>query len=74
MICALTVRHLKSGTFEEFREAFMRPLHEGGVPDGLKHFNMLRNPVASRGRPRWRRPQSPTSDSPWPSRRSRRSP
>jgi Antibiotic biosynthesis monooxygenase len=42
MICALTVRKLKPGAFEQFREAFT-----GGMgdtpPDGFVRFNMLRN-------------------------------
>ena len=42
MICALTVRKLKPGTYDQFREAFM-----GGMgdtpPEGFVRFNMLRN-------------------------------
>ena len=40
MLCALTVRKLKPGTFEEFAEAF-RP--EGGTPPGWARFDMLRD-------------------------------
>jgi hypothetical protein len=42
MICALTVRKLKPGTFDQFREAFMAGM-EDVPPDGLVRFNMLRN-------------------------------
>ena len=42
MICALTVRTLKPGTFEQFREAFMQ--HEDPEPPpGFVRFNMIRN-------------------------------
>jgi len=41
MLCALTVRKLKPGTFEQFAEAF-RP--DGVVaPDGWRRFDMLRD-------------------------------
>ena len=43
MICALTVRRLKPGTFEQFKEAFMRPVRAGDVPGGLVRFNMIRS-------------------------------
>lgn len=42
MMYALTVRKLKPGTFEDFREAFMRPVREGDLPSGLNHFTMIR--------------------------------
>jgi heme-degrading monooxygenase HmoA len=42
MICALTVRKLRAGTFDQFREAFMRPVHAGQMPAGWRSFNMLR--------------------------------
>jgi heme-degrading monooxygenase HmoA len=42
MICALTVRHLKPGTFERFREAFMGDMREGTPPEGWVRFNMVR--------------------------------
>jgi len=42
MICALTVRTLKPGTFDQFREAFMRPFTEE-PPEGWVRFNMVRN-------------------------------
>ncbi len=41
MICALTVRKLKPGTFEQFRDAFMSNADE--MPEGFVRFNMLRN-------------------------------
>jgi heme-degrading monooxygenase HmoA len=43
MICALTVRTLKPGTFEEFKEAFMGDSFEDDAPEGFVRFNMLRN-------------------------------
>jgi heme-degrading monooxygenase HmoA len=43
VICALTVRRLKPGTFEQFREAFMKPLESSDRPDGLVRFAMVRN-------------------------------
>lgn len=42
MICALTVRKLKPGTFDQFREAFMGGMEED-PPEGFVRFNMLRN-------------------------------
>lgn len=42
MICALTVRKLKPGTFDQFREAFMEGFDEN-APEGIVRFNMLRN-------------------------------
>jgi hypothetical protein len=42
MICALTVRKLKPGTFEEFRKAFLAPM-EAGAPEGFVRFNMVRS-------------------------------
>lgn len=42
MICALTVRKLKPGTFEQFREAFMGGMGET-PPEGFVRFNMLRS-------------------------------
>ena len=41
MICALTVRELKPGTFDEFRERFMEGADD--APEGLVRFNMVRN-------------------------------
>ena len=41
MICALTARKLKPGTFDEFREAFM--VMEENIPEGWVRFNMIRN-------------------------------
>jgi Antibiotic biosynthesis monooxygenase len=42
MICALTVRKLKPGSFDQFREAFMGDMEET-PPEGFVRFNMLRN-------------------------------
>jgi hypothetical protein len=42
MICALTVRKLKPGTYDQFREAFMEGF-DGDAPEGIVRFNMLRN-------------------------------
>lgn len=42
MICALTVRKLKSGTFEEFRQAFMEGEENSEMPSGSQFF-MVRN-------------------------------
>jgi quinol monooxygenase YgiN len=43
MICALTVRTLKPGTFEQFREAFMQNEDPDNPPPGLVRFDMIRN-------------------------------
>jgi heme-degrading monooxygenase HmoA len=43
MICALTTRTLKPGTFEEFREAFLRNVDNDDLPPGFVRFHMLRN-------------------------------
>jgi hypothetical protein len=43
MICALTVRKLKPGTFEQFREAFMASEDFDDMPEGFRRFNMIRN-------------------------------
>jgi hypothetical protein len=43
MICALTVRQLRPGTFEEFREAFMRHENLDQAPPGFRHLFMVRN-------------------------------
>jgi len=43
MICALTVRTLKPGTFEQFREAFMSSEDFDTAPEGFVRFNMIRN-------------------------------
>ncbi|HSD25120.1 MAG TPA: hypothetical protein VLB79_12420 [Solirubrobacterales bacterium] len=43
MLCALTVRKLKPGTFEQFREAFMRHENLEDPPPGYVRFNMVRN-------------------------------
>ena len=42
MLCALTVRQLKPGTYEEFMEAF-RPSSGEGPPAGWKGFTALRD-------------------------------
>jgi heme-degrading monooxygenase HmoA len=41
MICALTVRTLKPGTFDQFREKFMEGAKD--IPEGWVRFNMVRN-------------------------------
>lgn len=42
MICALTVRKLKPGTFDQFRAAFMEGMED--VPaEQVVRFNMIRN-------------------------------
>jgi heme-degrading monooxygenase HmoA len=43
MLCALTVRTLKPGTFEPFREAFMRHENLNDPPPGFVRFSMVRN-------------------------------
>ena len=43
MICALTVRTLKPGTFDEFREAFLAGMDPESPPAGWVRFDMLRN-------------------------------
>ncbi|HEX3324067.1 MAG TPA: hypothetical protein VHR65_02850 [Solirubrobacterales bacterium] len=42
MFCALTVRKLKPGTMEEFKQAFI-PDDDTQVPDGWKRFYAIRN-------------------------------
>jgi heme-degrading monooxygenase HmoA len=42
MICALTVRKLKPGTFEQFRDEFMAGMGET-PPEGFGRFAMVRN-------------------------------
>jgi hypothetical protein len=42
MICALTVRKLKPGTFEQFRQAFTEDFPDA-PPEGFVRFNMVRN-------------------------------
>jgi heme-degrading monooxygenase HmoA len=42
MLCALTVRKLKPGTFEDFRSAFIRLANPDNIPDGWVRFNMIR--------------------------------
>lgn len=42
MLCALTVRQLKAGAFEQFAEAF-RPGDGDAPPAGWVRFNMLRD-------------------------------
>jgi hypothetical protein len=43
MLCALTVRTLKAGAFEDFRREFMKDVIEDGPPEGWVRFNMIRN-------------------------------
>ena len=42
MLCALTVRQLKDGAFDQFAEAF-RPSDTDQPPSGWKGFNMIRD-------------------------------
>src|SRR5687767_5375689 len=42
MLCALTVRKLKPGSFEDFRKAFMGDMAEN-PPEGWVRFDMIRN-------------------------------
>lgn len=42
MLCALTVRNLKPGTMEQFKQAFI-PDDMSDVPAGWKHFYALQN-------------------------------
>jgi heme-degrading monooxygenase HmoA len=42
MICALTVRKLKAGSFEQFREAFLSGMGDT-PPEGFVRFDMLQN-------------------------------
>jgi heme-degrading monooxygenase HmoA len=42
MLCALTVRKLKPGTFEDFKAAFV-PAEDLEAPAGWKRFYALRN-------------------------------
>ena len=42
MICAMTHRHLKPGTFDQFREAFLRDIDFDNPPPGFVRFHMLR--------------------------------
>jgi heme-degrading monooxygenase HmoA len=43
VICALTVRTLKPGTFDDFREAFMGGMKEDSPPEGWVRFDMIRH-------------------------------
>jgi len=43
MICALTVRTLKPGTFDEFHDAFLAGMDADSPPAGWVRFDMLRN-------------------------------
>jgi hypothetical protein len=43
MICALTVRRLRPGTFDSFRSAFMELMDPNDPPAGWVRFNMVRN-------------------------------
>jgi hypothetical protein len=42
MLCALTVRRLKPGTLDDFRQAFV-PTEETEMPPGWKRFYAIRN-------------------------------
>jgi heme-degrading monooxygenase HmoA len=43
MLCALTVRKLKPGTFEQFREAFMQYENLSDPPPEYVRFSVVRN-------------------------------
>jgi hypothetical protein len=43
MLCALTVRTLEPGTFDQFRAAFMQAVDSDDPPPGMVRFDMLRN-------------------------------
>jgi hypothetical protein len=43
MLCALTVRNLKPGTFEQFRKTFMQYENLQDPPPGYVRFGMVRN-------------------------------
>ena len=43
MLCALTVRTLKPGTFEQFRDTFLSGFDRDNPPAGWVRFNMIRN-------------------------------
>jgi hypothetical protein len=43
MLCALTVRTLKPGTFDQFRAAFMQGIDPDEAPPGMVRFSMVRN-------------------------------
>jgi heme-degrading monooxygenase HmoA len=42
MLCALTVRKIKDGSFDDFRKAFMGLMEGGDPPEGWVRFNMVR--------------------------------
>lgn len=43
MICALTVRKIKPGRFDDFHDAFMAGMDNGDPPPGFVRFDMVRN-------------------------------
>jgi hypothetical protein len=43
MLCALTVRTLKPGTFDQFRDVFLSGFDTDNPPAGWVRFNMVRN-------------------------------
>ena len=43
MICALTARTLKPGTFDQFRAEFLRDFDAQNPPAGWVRFNMVRH-------------------------------
>ena len=43
MLCALTVRTLEPGTFDQFRAAFMQDVDADDPPRGMVRFSMIRN-------------------------------
>lgn len=43
MLCALTVRELKPGTFDQFKDAFLGFEDHANPPQGMRRFDMIRN-------------------------------
>lgn len=43
MLCALTVRKLKPGAMEDFKQAFIPSDEDMDAPSGWKHFYAVRN-------------------------------
>ena len=43
MLCALTARTLKPGSFDDFHDAFMSGMDPNSPPEGWARFEMIRN-------------------------------
>ncbi len=43
MLCALTVRRLKPGTYDQFHDAFLAGMEQSDPPPGWVRFDMVRN-------------------------------